>query len=174
VSDPAAGPDGELQRLLLIEDCRALLAREARLLDERRWDEWLALYTEDCEYWVPSWHADRPTDDPRSTLSLLYYDRRSGLEERVWRITSGLSAASNVLPRTTHLVASVEVIGFDAASAQVRAAFTCHNLRAEGTHTFFGLYDHTLRRTADGLRIARKRTVLMNDLIPGVLDIYSI
>jgi len=35
-----------------------LVHREARLLDEQRWDDWLALYAEDCEYWMPAWKAD--------------------------------------------------------------------------------------------------------------------
>lgn len=163
-----------LERLELAEACRSLVAREARLVDERRWQEWLSLYAPDCEYWVPAWHQDRPTSDPLRELSLVYYKSRHGLEERVWRITSGLSASSNLIPRTAHVVGSVELTAADAGTATVHAAFTCSTYRPERTHTFFGLYDYALRRTAEGLRIARKRTVLMNDVIPSVLDIYSI
>src|SRR5262245_23495775 len=92
------------ERLLLAEECRGLVHREARLVDERRFEEWLGLFEPDCEYWVPAWHGETPTRDPRSEVSLIYYTDRVGLEERVWRFTSGLSAASRPLPRTCHLV----------------------------------------------------------------------
>lgn len=43
----------------------ALLYRQGRLLDERRWQDWLALFTEDCQYWVPAWVSEqRQTEDP--------------------------------------------------------------------------------------------------------------
>jgi 3-phenylpropionate/cinnamic acid dioxygenase small subunit len=163
-----------LQRLQLAEECRDLVYREGRLIDERRWQEWLALFTPDCEFWVPSWHDDAPTRDPHTEVSLMYYQGRFGLEERVWRITSGLSAASRPLPRTCHVVGSVQLVEADAERAQVTASFTAHTYRLDRTHAFFGLYDYTLRRTPEGLRIARKRVVVMNDLIPNTLDIYSI
>ena len=72
-----------------------LVHREARLLDERRWDEWLALFVEDCEYWMPAWKADgTPTTNPQAELSHIYYASRAGLEDRVVRIRSGKSPAS--------------------------------------------------------------------------------
>ena len=44
-----------------------LVHREAAYLDEQKWDDWLALYTEDCEYWMPAWRADGTlTADPRT------------------------------------------------------------------------------------------------------------
>ncbi|MGH8009274.1 MAG: aromatic-ring-hydroxylating dioxygenase subunit beta, partial [Candidatus Binatia bacterium] len=90
--------------------CVDLLYREAAYLDERRWAEWLALYTEDAEFWVPAWDdEDRPTDDPRAQLSLIYYSNRAGLEDRVWRIESGLSPASIPLARTCHLVTNAQI-----------------------------------------------------------------
>ena len=57
-----------------------LVHREARLLDEQRWVEWLALYLEDCEYWMPAWKADGTlTANPRTELSHIYYASRAGL-----------------------------------------------------------------------------------------------
>ena len=79
-----------------------LLEREAALLDERRFDEWLALYLPDCEYWVPAWRADgTPTGNPQIELSHLYCASRAALEDRVVRIRSGRSPASTPAPRTT-------------------------------------------------------------------------
>ena len=63
-----------------------LLTREAVYLDERRWDEWLALYTEDCEYWVPTWVSEEElASDPQTELSHIYYANRRGLEDRIAR-----------------------------------------------------------------------------------------
>ena len=54
------------------------------LLDERRWDEWIALYAPDCEYWVPTWRDEENlTSDPQAELSHIYYANRAGLEDRV-------------------------------------------------------------------------------------------
>jgi 3-phenylpropionate/cinnamic acid dioxygenase small subunit len=67
-----------------------LLYRQGRLLDERRWQDWLALFTEDCQYWVPAWVSEqRQTEDPDREVSLIYYDLRSRLADRVWRVESG-------------------------------------------------------------------------------------
>ena len=72
-----------------------LLYREALFLDTQRWDEWLDLYTSDCEYWVPAWKsAHQVTEDPKREISLIYYASRAGLEDRVWRVRSGRSVAA--------------------------------------------------------------------------------
>ena len=65
------------------------------------WDDWLALYTEDAEFWVPTWRDEHQlTEDPARELSFIYLQGRALLAERVFRITSGRSAASTPLPRT--------------------------------------------------------------------------
>ena len=72
---------------------RRLLYREAALLDERRWQEWIALFASDCEYWVPTWLTEETlTRDPQRELSHAYYASRAGLEDRIVRITSGRPA----------------------------------------------------------------------------------
>ena len=43
---------------LSVEDARQFLYREARFLDDKEWESWLALYASDAEYWVPSWDDD--------------------------------------------------------------------------------------------------------------------
>ena len=62
-----------------IEDIRQFLYREARLLDEKKWEEWLTYYDEDCPFWMPSWDDDgQLISDPQREISLIYYpDRRS-------------------------------------------------------------------------------------------------
>ena len=74
----------------------SFLYREARLLDDRQWDEWLDLYSESVEYWMPAWDDDdRLTEDPHSQISLIYYPNRGGLEDRVFRIRTGKAASTS-------------------------------------------------------------------------------
>ena len=81
-----------------------LIQSEGQLLDDRNWDQWLSLYEPGCEYWVPMWDDDgEPTTDPQREMSLIYYQSRSGLEDRVFRIKTGKSTASMPLFRTVHI-----------------------------------------------------------------------
>jgi len=157
--------------------CAALLYREAAYLDERRWAEWVTLYAEDAEFWVPAWDdEDQPTDDPRSALSLIYYRGRAGLEDRVWRIESGLSPASIPLPRTCHLVTNVQITEQNTTQVQLSSHWQVHIYKPDKQHsfTYYGFYEHTLRFAGDHLQIARKKITLLNDVVESVLDIYHV
>ena len=161
----------------LLSRCADLLYQEAAYLDERRWQEWLALYAEDAEFWLPAWDEDaRPTDDPQSQLSLIYYSNRAGLEDRVWRIQSGLSPATSPLLRTCHFITNVRMT--EAATNQlcVFSHWQVQSYRPEKQHAFsyFGFYEHVLRHETEGLRIAKKKITLLNDVVEGVLDIYHV
>jgi 3-phenylpropionate/cinnamic acid dioxygenase small subunit len=155
-----------------------VLEREAAALDERRWDDWLALFTEDCEYWMPAWKSDDTlTSDPRAELSHFYYASRAGLEDRVYRIRSNNSPASMPLPRTTHIVSNVRPLDALAADRmRLRCNWVSHVFfpRSEESHAFFGFAEHTLVAKDDAWLIAKKRIVLQNDYIPTMLDIYCV
>ena len=70
-----------------LADIQAFLYREARLLDDEQWDEWLDLYHPDAVFWMPSWDdTDQLITDPQREISLIYYPSRQGLEDRVFRI----------------------------------------------------------------------------------------
>ncbi|MGZ8311634.1 MAG: aromatic-ring-hydroxylating dioxygenase subunit beta [Allosphingosinicella sp.] len=164
-------------RVLSGAEAERLLYREALLLDSGAWDEWLALYTEDASFWMPAWRDEsEPTADPDAELSLIYYQGRRNLEDRVWRARSGLSVASAPRPRTVHLVTNVLVIRADEETADLSASFAVHqhDVRAERSHAFFGRYEHRLRREAEDWRIAAKKILLLNDVIPTVVDFYSV
>ncbi|MGX7896054.1 aromatic-ring-hydroxylating dioxygenase subunit beta [Tsuneonella sp. HG222] len=154
-----------------------LLFREAAHLDRREWDEWLALYESDCEFWMPAWRDETtPISNPDTELSLIYYRGRRNLEDRVWRLRSGTSVASSPLPRVVHAVSNVRVDVARPDDGVAAASFTVHlfDARAQRSHVFFGHYDYGLRRTGGEWRIARKKILLLNDVIPTVVDFYSI
>ena len=161
----------------VLPHCLDLLYQEAACLDERRWADWLALYTADAEFWIPAWDdTNQPTDDPRSQLSLIYYNSRAGLEDRVWRIESGTTIASVPMPRTCHLVTNVRITDVVDNQPHVSAHWQVHMYRAEQHHssTYFGLYEYVLRPEQDALKIAKKKIILLNDEIETVLDIYHV
>lgn len=161
----------------LLTRCADLLYQEAASLDERRWADWLALYTEDAEFWVPAWDEDgQLTTDHESQLSLIYYNSRAGLDDRVWRIQSGLSAATSPVARTCHLIANVRLTETHAPHPHVSSHWQVHIYLPEKQHTFtyFGFYEHVLRVEGDTLRIAKKKILLLNDVVESVLDIYHV
>jgi len=154
-----------------------LVHREVRFLDEQRWDEWLALYLEDCEYWMPAWKADGTlTNDPRTELSHIYYASRAGLEDRVVRIRSGKSAASTPMPRTAHIVGSVLALESPDDRLRLASTWVCHAYfpRSHETHAFFGRTEHELVVREGDWRIAKKKILLQNDYIPTMLDVYCV
>ena len=101
-----------------------LLYREALLIDTQRFAEWLELFTPDVEFWMPAWRDEATTtEDPDRELSLIYYKGRRNLEDRVMRLTSGLSTASSPLPRVVHQVTNVMVLEADEVAASVSAVW---------------------------------------------------
>jgi benzoate/toluate 1,2-dioxygenase beta subunit len=155
-----------------------ILSREAAYLDERRWDEWIALFAPDVEFWVPSWTAEGTlTANPQTELSLMYFAGRGGLEDRIVRIRSGRSPAALPLPRTTHIVGNILPLEPPQAERlRLRSSWTCHAFfpLMEATHTFFGRAEYELALRDQGWIIARKKTILENDRIPMALDIYCL
>ena len=159
--------------LLSLDEASHILFAEALALDEQRWDDWLALYTDDAVFWVPSWTDEHHLAvDPDRELSLMYYSARVGLADRVMRVRSGLSVASKVLPRTVHALGNVMWAKNGVLSSVFQVA--SYDLKSRSTHVYFGRYEHVLRNVGGQWRIASKKVILMNDLIPTMLDFYSV
>lgn len=155
-----------------------LLARESLYLDERRWDEWLALYSDDCIFWLPTWlEEERLGTDPEAELSFIYLQGISALRERVWRIQSGQSRASRLGHRTAHVMGSPVIVdGTTSEECRALTSGAVHVFHTQRStqHCFFGRYDYSLRRETGAWRIVRKHVTLMNDRIPTFLDINFI
>ena len=159
----------------LHDRARDLVMLEGYLLDHREWDDWLGLYWEQASYWVPAWKDEHAaTNDPSCELSLIYYPNRSGLEDRVFRIRTQKSLASTPLPRTSHITSITRVTDLPNGDVQVDANWVVHVYRLEKAHAFFGQQSHVVRAFDDTLKIVSRRTLVNNDTIPDVLDVYSI
>lgn len=150
---------GSLLQRLEVEN---FLYHEARLIDEGRLEEWLALFTPDARYWIP---ANRDTIDPLREVSIIYDDRQR-MEERVWRIQSGLAYAQEPRSRTRHLITNVEVMEAQDELVKVSSNFVLYELRRGKQTAFAGRYEHHLRRGEGGWQIAFKKVELLNNNEP--------
>ena len=153
----------------------AFLHREARLLDDREWDAWLACYAPEATYWMPAWDDDdQLVDDPQTHISLIYYPNREGLEDRIFRIKTERSGASMPEARTCHFIANIEIVDEREGALDVR--FNWHTLshRYKETSSFFGTSFYTIDASGDAPLITAKKVVLKNDYIHQVIDIYHI
>lgn len=153
----------------------AFVYREARLLDERDWDGWLALYDENCTFWMPAWDDDgNLTDDPQSQISLIWYGRRAGLEDRIFRIRTERSSATIPDTRTSHNISNLEIV--EQADDVCKLRFNWHTMSVRYNHTdhFCGTSFYTLDVSGASPIIKEKKVVLKTDYIRHVIDIYHI
>lgn len=153
-----------------------LVQWEATLLDRRRWDQWIDLYTQDAVFWVPTWANEEETvSDPETQLNLIYLRDRGGLEDRIFRIETRDSYASLPLDRTVHVVGNVVIEKVDRDEVTALANCLIHTYGKHGGQTRASLYDYTLRRQTDGsLRIAKKKITLIDDRLEGPVDVYHL
>ena len=157
------------------ENVCAFLYREARLLDDRDWDTWLEMYDENATFWMPAWDDDGElTEDPQSEISLIYYARRAGLEDRVYRIRTERSSATIPDTRTSHNISNIEIVEQGNGIAKLR--FNWHTMSVRYNHTdhFVGTSFYTVDITGANPIIKEKKVVLKTDYIRHVIDVYHV
>ena len=148
----AAPPRLDLRR------CEQFLLHEARLLDEAKFDEWLALFTAEAWYWVPS---EPDQADPVETVSLIYDDRRL-LETRVRRLSSPRMYSQEPRSRTSRMVGNVSIEDAELNACTLRSKFMMIEYRREQQRLFGGTILHRLVQSNGRIMIAWKRVDLVN------------
>jgi 3-phenylpropionate/cinnamic acid dioxygenase small subunit len=81
------------------------------------------------------------------------------------------------MPRTSHLVSGfLPLEKPQAQRIRLRSSWVCHVFfpRIHESHAFFGRAEYELVLREDAWMIAKKKTILQNDYIPTMLDIYCI
>src|ERR1700693_409582 len=143
-----------------LQHCEQFLLHEARLLDDGKFDDWLALFTPEAWYWVPS---EPGQADPLETVSLIYDDRRL-LETRVRRLASPRIYSQEPRSGTSRMVGNRTVGGpaADGSACTVRSKFLVLENRRDSQRLFGGTAFHRLARADGALRIAWKRVNLVN------------
>lgn len=159
------------------------LYREARLLDDRRFHDWLTLFTDDVRYWMVSRSNRYPKSskaisilDPgryveddvtaEDELAILDEDKTS-LTARVARLDTGMAWAEDPPSRTRHFLANIEVEpGDNEDEVTVHANFIVYRSRAECEEDFYvGTRRDVLRRVGDEWKITRRRLVLDQNVL---------
>ena len=154
-----ATDDAEASDPGLRDSCRRLLEKEARLLDEARHEDWLALYADECLYWVP---ASPGGGDPRKEVAVAFDDRRR-LEDRIYRLRSDYAWSQQPASRTSRIVSNVSAyLTRDAEIVMARSNFLTSEFQGGDYRTWAGWYAHRLRRRADSWEILVKQVNLID------------
>ncbi len=142
-----------------VAECEQFLLHEARLLDEARFDEWLALFTPEASYWVPS---EPGQANSLETVSLIYDDRQL-LETRVRRLASPRIYSQEPRSRTSRIVTNVTLEDdADTTTTLVRSKFMLIEFRRNEQRLFGGTSFHRLIVIGGDIHIASKRVDLVN------------
>lgn len=163
-------------RLLLRQEVEAFLYHEANLLDDRRYEEWLALLTDDVRYWVPMRRnvkfGELEREFTREGQDINWFDEgKATLTQRVQQILTGVHWAEEPLSRISHLVTNVEILDATPTAAaadevSLRCRFIIYRNRvATETDLLVGRREDTLRRVADQWRIAQRQVFLDQNVL---------
>ena len=160
-------------RLLLGLEIAQFFYAEAELLDERRYDEWLALLADDIRYWMPMRRnvkfGDTEREFTRETDDIAWFDEgKDTLTRRVRQIQTGIHWAEEPRSRIAHMVSNVQLLSVtpDEREIVAKSRFLIYRNRAETeTDILVGKREDTLRRDGDGWSIARRKIVLDQNVL---------
>jgi 3-phenylpropionate/cinnamic acid dioxygenase small subunit len=141
------------------DEFRWLLEREARYLDQLRYDDWLAMYTPECIYWVPS---TPNAGDPRREIAVMFDDRRR-LEDRIYRMRTGFAWSQAPASRTVRLVTNVEVFATASDDTRmIRSNFLISEFWGDETRILTGWAGHRVVRDGAVWKIQAKQVNLID------------
>jgi 3-phenylpropionate/cinnamic acid dioxygenase small subunit len=184
VSDAGRDATRGLEWLLLRQEIEDVFYQEAELLDERRYEEWLDVFTEDARYWMPM-RRNVPHDDPereftREGQDVNWFDEgKDTLTRRVQQIRTGLHWAEEPLSRICHVIANVQILsahppGPAPSEVAVKCRFLIYRNRVETeTDLLVGKREDLLRRVNGRWKVARRKIILdQNVLLPKNLTFF--
>jgi 3-phenylpropionate/cinnamic acid dioxygenase small subunit len=148
-------------------ELEAFLYHEATLLDDRRYEEWLALLAPDVAYWVPNFE-----DATQLAEGVILYENLQALRARVVRAFDKLSPVQLPPPRTRHFITNIVVSSALPDEADVQSNFLLYVSKDRRVLHFPGKVEHKLRKIEGAWRIVLKKIYLMtNDEPMGSLPI---
>lgn len=135
-----------------------LIWHEARLLDDKDYAAWEALFTDEGLYIVP---IDAETTDFAGTLNMIYDDKRMRAL-RVQRLLQGYSPSAVAAARTARIVSRFSVESVDDERVVLRAAQLISAFKRNEFITIGADVEHTVALRPDGDRIERKVVRLLD------------
>ncbi len=131
---------------------------EARMLDEQRFEEWLALWLDDGYYWMP---LDYQQTDPLLVTSLMYEDYFM-LRLRVQRLTGARTFSQKPKSRCNHVIQRPFVDEINDNNIKTVTSMHYVETRMDDQFLLALTATHELRVVDDKIRIANKRVDLLN------------
>lgn len=149
-------------------EVQQLYYAEAKLLDDGRYGDWLELFTDDLRYWMPTrtnrLRRQQALSIAKPGEAAFYDETRDSLAWRIRRLETGMAWAEDPPSRTRHLITNVVVRHAEPGEGGdliAESAFLLYRNRLEHeTGVLAGGRTDVLRRTDDGLKVAR-RTILL-------------
>jgi 3-phenylpropionate/cinnamic acid dioxygenase small subunit len=165
------GPTKErLSYLDLMREIEDLFFKEADLLDEREYDQWLDLLTEDVVYWMPLRknvsYANRTKDTTEEHDLAWFHDDKDTLRKRVKQIQTGVHWADEPISRISHVITNIRLAQPISSLAEnettlTKCRFIVYRNRVEDeTDLLMGRREDTLIRLGGELKIARRKIML--------------
>ena len=165
-----------LARLLLKQEIEEFLYREVDLLDERRYEDWLALLAEDVRYWMPMRRnvkfGEEQREFTRAGEDINWFDEgKETLSRRVRQILTGIHWAEEPASRISHMVSNLRLLEVNPSPAQpvevsVRCRFLIYRNRVETETDFLiGKREDLLRRIDGDWKIARRKIILDQNVL---------
>src|SRR5438093_1358173 len=166
----------DIAHLLLQQKIESFLYREAELLDERRYEEWLALLAEDVRYWMPMRRnvkfGELEREFTREGQDVNWFDEgKETLTRRVQQILTGVHWAEEPLSRICHMVSNIQILDVNpSASAPsevtVKSRFLIYRNRVETeTDILVGKREDVLHRVEGQWKIRRRKIVLDQNVL---------
>jgi 3-phenylpropionate/cinnamic acid dioxygenase small subunit len=151
-----------------VRELEQFLYREARMLDEGRFEDWLALFTDDIRYWMPMKSVRSGKAHESDRLELAFFDDNKGtLTLRVKRLATNFAFAEDPPSRTTRLLSNIELeAGAQDGEATARCNFLVYRNRLQSVENLYvGHREDLLRRSGEGWRIARRKVVIEQNVL---------
>jgi benzoate/toluate 1,2-dioxygenase beta subunit len=136
------------------------LYRQAEILDDKHWDEWLDLFTTDGRYWMPASEEQTKGDG----MANIFYEDLDLMRVRIKRVSHPRAWSQKPPHKHCHMVSNVVIEKHDPASGDIvaRSRFHLAEFRRDVTRHFVGKYRHELKKTPDGYKIRLQRVDLVN------------
>jgi 3-phenylpropionate/cinnamic acid dioxygenase small subunit len=136
------------------------LYRQAEILDDKRWDDWLPLFTDSGKYWMPA-AADQESAEGFPSI---FYEDQFLMDMRIRRICHPYAHSQMPTQRLSRVVSNIVIESEDEASGDivVRSKFHCVEYRLNDQRYFAGKYCHHLKSTGDGYKIEMQRVDIVN------------
>jgi len=165
--------------LELIKTIEQTLYREARLLDQERYKEWVGMLTDDIHYHMPGietrYRRDKTDQVHDLTRMAFYNDNLEDLKKRLRRLETGTAWSEDPATRYTHLITNIEVVPTEKEDeVLVYSNFLAYRNRNEKDQdTLIGNREDIWRKTADGYKLTKRMIILkQNVLLSKNLNVY--